>query len=448
MKDKLKISERVKSIPKIPLIIGGVFFVALVVVIVTTIALKREIAHEGAKLEGKFTNRFGATFVGSETCKRCHERTYLEWKTSLHSRMMRDVESQPMSIIGDFESPSEARTFTKEEIDYTLGSQWKQQYLKKEGDDLIVLPAQFNISTGKWKDYFPDKPANRDWFKECAGCHATGVDPEKKTFVDMGIACEACHGPGSNHVEAVPGYEIPTIINASRLTPAASAQICGSCHTRGRDKSGDYAYPASYQKHKGEASLAMHFDEVSNHSGDSEYFYPSGESRYSNQQYLDWKQSEHAKVGVVCATCHSVHGRKTGIAANVDASNLLLAIRSKTRLFEDRLCKSCHSTVQYRSVHRIHTFGSCVRCHMARVGTIGEAGDSHSHTFKFMFPQATVEAGGVDKQPNACNSCHHHENTPAEALVGFLEAAKNNDMPKPLAVHQRTEEPQRQLRKN
>ena len=430
MKDKPKISERVKSIPKIPLIIGGVFFVSLVVVIVTTIALKTEIAHEGAQLEGKYTNRFEATFVGSETCKRCHERTYLEWKTSLHSRMMRDVESEPMANIGDFESPSEARTFSKEDIVYVLGSQWKQQYLKREGDDFIVLPAQFNISTGKWKDYFSDKPAKRDWFKECAGCHATGVDP------------------GSNHVEAVPGYEIPTIINASRLTPAASAQICGSCHTRGRDKSGGYAYPASYQKHKGEASLAMHFDEVSKDGGNSEYFYPSGESKYSNQQYLDWKQSEHAKVGVVCATCHSVHGSKTGIAANVDASNLLLAIRSKTRLFEDRLCKSCHTTVQYRSVHRIHTFGSCVRCHMPRVGTIGEAGDSHSHTFRFMFPQATVEAGGVDKQPNACNSCHHHKNTPTEALVGFLEASKNNDMPKPLAVHQRTEEPQRQLRKN
>jgi hypothetical protein len=448
MKDKPKISERVKSIPKIPLIIGGVFFVALVVVIVTTIALKREIAHEGAKLEGKFTNRFGATFVGSETCKRCHERTYLEWKTSLHSRMMRDVKLEPLANIGDFETPDNARTFAKEDVDYTLGSQWRQQYLKKEGDDLIVLPAHYNASTGKWKTYFSDEPAKRVWFKECAGCHATGVDPEKKTFVEMGIACEACHGPGSNHVEAVPGFEIRTIINASRLTPAAAAQICGSCHTRGRDKTGKYAYPVQYQTHKGEGILKFYFHEANKDNGYTEYFWPSGESKYSNQQYLDWKQSEHAKVGVVCATCHSVHQSKTGITASLDASNLLLTIRSKTRLFEDRLCKSCHTTVQYRSVHRIHTFGSCVRCHMPKVASIGEAGDAHSHTFRFMFPQATVEAGGVDKQPNACNSCHHHENTPTEALVGFLEAAKKNDMPKPLAVHQRTEEPQRQLGKN
>jgi hypothetical protein len=53
-----------------------------------------------------------------------------------------------------------------------------------------------------------------------------------------------------------------------------------------------------------------------------------------------------------------------------------------------------------------------------------------------MYPQATVKAGGSDKQPNACNSCHHHKDTPTEDLVGFMEAAKKNDMPRPFSVHQ------------
>jgi hypothetical protein len=356
--------------------------------------------------------------------------------------MLRDVKIDPLANIGDFETPNDVRTFRKEEIAYTLGSQWRQQYLKKEGDDLIVLPASYHFPTDKWTSYQPDQPEKRKWWAECAGCHATGVDPEKKTFVEAGVACEACHGPGSNHVEAIPGFEIPTIISASRLNAGLSAQICGSCHTRGRDKTGKYAYPVDYQTHKGEANLRLYFKEVSRTNGDeAKYFWPSGESKYSNQQYLDWKQSEHAKVGVVCATCHSVHQSRTGITSNLDASNLLLAIRSKTRLFEDRLCKSCHTTVQYRSVHRIHTFGSCVRCHMPRVASIGEAGDAHSHTFRFMFPQATIKAGGVDKQPNACSSCHHHKDNPVETLVGFLEAAKKNDMPKPFLVHQQSPEP-------
>ncbi len=433
------------NIPKIPLIIGAIFALALGVVIVTTIALKKtELAYTEAQLEGKFKDKTGSTFIGSQTCKQCHERRYIEWSTSLHSRMMRDARQDPAVNTGDFDTPSNIRTFTKKDVDYVLGSQWKQQYLKKEGDDIIVFPVQYNVFTGEWKKYFPDEPVKRDWFKECAGCHATGVDPEKKTFVEMGIACEACHGPGSNHVEAVPGYEIPTIMQAGRLTPFQAAQICGSCHTRGRDKAtGKYAFPVDYQIHKGEGNIRLYFNEATP-NGDPEYFWPSGESRYSNQQYLDWKQSEHAKVGVVCNTCHNVHKSKTTlVSTGVGGPSLLDAIMSKTRLFEDRLCRSCHQTTQRRSVHRIHTFGSCIRCHMPRVARIGEAGDAHSHTFRFMFPQATIKAGGMEKQPNACNSCHHHKDTPTETLVGFLEAAKQNDMPRPFNVHRRSPEPQR-----
>jgi hypothetical protein len=47
----------------------------------------------------------------------------------------------------------------------------------------------------------------------------------------------------------------------------------------------------------------------------------------------------------------------------------------------------------------------------------------------------TLKAGGLEKQPNACNSCHHHKATPPETLAGFLEAARKNDMPKPFTVH-------------
>jgi hypothetical protein len=77
---------------------------------------------------------------------------------------------------------------------------------------------------------------------------------------------------------------------------------------------------------------------------------------------------------------------------------------------------------------------------MPKVARIGEAGDAHSHTFRFMFPQATIKMGGVEKQPNACNSCHRHKNTPPEDLAAFLEAAKKADMPKPFTVHQRPKE--------
>jgi hypothetical protein len=110
----------------IPLVIGLVFLIALVVVLATTVMLRKDLIHEGSiQLAGKYKDRFGATFAGSETCKKCHERIFLEWKTSLHSRMMRDVKTDPLANIGDFETSSDVRTFTKEDVAYTLGSQWQ-----------------------------------------------------------------------------------------------------------------------------------------------------------------------------------------------------------------------------------------------------------------------------------------------------------------------------------
>ncbi len=144
----------------IPMVIGLIFLIALVVVLATTVMLRKDLIHEESlQLAGKYKDRFGATFAGSETCKKCHERTYLEWRTSLHSRMLRDVKVDPLANIGDFETPNEVRTFSKEEIAYTLGSQWRQQYLKKEGDDLIVLPASYHFPTDKWTPYQADQPS-------------------------------------------------------------------------------------------------------------------------------------------------------------------------------------------------------------------------------------------------------------------------------------------------
>ncbi|MEE9556367.1 MAG: hypothetical protein V3V76_03815, partial [Candidatus Adiutricales bacterium] len=67
-----------------------------------------------------------------------------------------------------------------------------------------------------------------------------------------------------------------------------------------------------------------------------------------------------------------------------------------------------------------------------------ESGDALSHSFKFLDPRDSLEAGGVKNQPNACTNCHHHEDTPLEVLDRFLEAAKKRDMPVPFNAHRRT----------
>lgn len=86
----------------------------------------------------------GAAYVGSQSCQKCHQTIYREWRQTLHSQMIKDVKQNPNAIIGDFESPSDIRTFTKDQVVYTIGNQWKQRYITRKGDELYILPAQYN----------------------------------------------------------------------------------------------------------------------------------------------------------------------------------------------------------------------------------------------------------------------------------------------------------------
>ena len=59
---------------------------------------------------------------------------------------------------------------------------------------------------------------NQNWNSMCAECHSTRLeknyDPVSRTFAttwsEVDVSCEACHGPGSDHVawaERKPGWE-------------------------------------------------------------------------------------------------------------------------------------------------------------------------------------------------------------------------------------------------
>ena len=69
----------------------------------------------------------------------------------------------------------------------------------------------------------------------CFGCHSTGGVTGERLELDHlvpGVTCEACHGPGAEHVAALqsgkPGG--PHIFNPSQLNSWDLADFCGSCH--------------------------------------------------------------------------------------------------------------------------------------------------------------------------------------------------------------------------
>lgn len=140
-----------------PYIIIAIFVVTIVAIIITTLATKHHHVPEG-----KFKTRIDATYVGSIECKKCHERKYLEWGSTLHPNMMQNAKANPFVVRGDFDTPSKIRTFNIEDVDYTLGNLFMQAYLTKAGDDYEVLPAVYNIALNKWDVY--NDGQKKSWF--------------------------------------------------------------------------------------------------------------------------------------------------------------------------------------------------------------------------------------------------------------------------------------------
>ena len=359
------------------------------------------------------------TYVGSDTCKMCHLEHYDSWQMTLHSRMLQDAEKNQDAIIvpidektiredlaelGDkLKVPSDQVYVPKvEEIKYTIGSQWKQRYLVEKNGDYYIAPVQYNSETHRWVNYHENDWDKRPWLLKCGGCHATGVDLEKKTFVEPGVGCEACHGKGSWHA-ALPKTAVfekrQTIVNPAKLTMGVAVQICGSCHNRGKATQHEGAgWPVGYEPGK---SLEAFYKSTSYEAGDVRHVYANEFSKGHHQQYIDWQQSQHYREGVTCTSCHYVH--QLGIAPT----------RSQTVGAGSQQCFECHTILNKTTAHAIHSFANCVGCHMPRIAKSAESGDIHSHVFIALLPKDTIDNPEV---PNSCQTCHKHKDADLKEL--------------------------------
>ncbi|KKL76868.1 hypothetical protein LCGC14_2040590 [marine sediment metagenome] len=73
------------------------------------------------------------------------------------------------------------------------------------------------------------------------------------------------------------------------------------------------------------------------------------------------------------------------------------------------------------AVHSLHTFGSCVGCHMPHIAKSEESEDIHSHVFVTLLPKDTLENPEI---PNSCQSCHKHKDEDVKKLNNDLKKFK------------------------
>ena len=361
-----------------------------------------------------------AHFVGSAKCMKCHEKKYNAWSHSRHPRMIQDVEKNSSVVVADFSTLPQYANFALKDVVYTIGGKFKQRYMLKKDfngtQDYVLGNYQWNTQTGKWqhyktwhywyKDAYPHDNMQVPTSKTCDGCHFTGYMAEQKR-IELGIGCEACHGPGSNHVKDPDS----AVYRADLHDPVRQNEVCLQCHMRNRDKRlenhtmrdifGDAVdYPKGYEPGKSLAKYKMVAPfEMGHETGE---FYANGMGKHNRTQGNEYMQSMMAKHGITCINCHSPHTLQPTAEHNTG----------------NALCMKCHSfgsligphqnSLEAHTHHKADSKGSlCVECHMPKVGR--HTGKSpltvRSHMFGFVTPAQTLKYG-MPKETNACFACH------------------------------------------
>lgn len=372
-------------------------------------------------------------FVGSEACAKCHKTAYDKWLGSDHDRAM-DVATDA-TVLGDFNDVSftDPRTgfvsrfyrrdgkFLVEtegpdgrpgefEITHTFGVYPLQQYLIPfPGGRMQCLNIAWDVDGKTWyrlppyevegpEDWLHWTRAGQTWNVMCAECHSTrltkGYDPETgeyhTTWAGIDVGCEACHGPGSKHVEwaglpplarkDVPDYAL--VAPTSALDAEGMAALCAPCHSR-RFQLGD-------NRHSGGETLDLMIPQLLS----AGMYHADGQIREEVYVYGSFLQSRMFDRGVKCSDCHDVHSLKRHKEGN-------------------ELCTQCHRAEVYDSpTHHFHkrevdgrpSDGHlCVKCHMPETVYMG-IDQRADHSIRVPRPDLSLSLG----TPNACSSkgCH------------------------------------------
>jgi cytochrome c553 len=205
-------------------------------------------AAKAKKTDKKVPETEAAAFVGSASCQACHPLEFDSRAKSLAVKMVLTKEEGLLK--GAFEkwesdgkNPGPAkgnitgRAVKLDDVEYVIGTRWKQRYMVKNEVDggHQFLNKQYNTISGQWENY----GNKNDWATTCATCHTTGFkvlnyDPAnpkatKVSYTERGIGCEACHGPGSKHIQSKSAKDI---WNPAKQPKDAQTAACGYCHIR------------------------------------------------------------------------------------------------------------------------------------------------------------------------------------------------------------------------
>jgi len=388
-------------------------------------------------------------FGGSASCAECHERAFEEWRQSHHANAQRMLVSEldrqafdPTRAIRHGIQRDSAEVCDGRYVLNTMGSDGKKedfepigvigvdplwQYLiPEEGGRLQVTELAFDPDKKDWFNVYEDEDRQyhewghwtgrgMNWNSMCATCHTTAYrknyDPDhdayRSIYVELGVGCEQCHGPMRDHNDWQTAHRDqagdPTLKPFDRETYFS---ICGSCHARRADLTGEF--------HAGE-SFVEHYDLFLPDTSD--VYYPDGQVHEEDFEFAAFNLSYMGAWGVRCMDCHMWH---TGKVTRTD----------------NRLCLRCHERGITTKIpideveHSHHPKGEagsgflCTDCHMPQTVYMARHW-RHDHGMTIPDPLLTKEHG----IPNACTRCHEKEGL--DWLIDYVQQWYGKRMERP-----------------
>ncbi|MBN9691638.1 MAG: C cytochrome precursor [Verrucomicrobia bacterium] len=420
-----------------------------------------------------------AGYVGSHRCLECHEDEHASWHRSYHRTMTQPA--TPDTVLGSFDGSTincnglayrvfqEGGKFwaempdpdvmmyviqggkklsldeiprVKRPVVMTTGSHHYQTYWvtsSRYPGLLQTLPLVYLKEDQRWiprdvafmRGPTDTEPLVTQWNHHCIRCHSTGGNPgldaqgKLRTRVgELGIACEACHGPGERHVDkhrlvgkpvarATDRGPDPTIVNPAKLDSVRSTQVCGQCHgvfnvkeefALESARKGPLFQPGEdlfrtrhYLLHPNLNGATNRQAELERNRGFfAERWWDDGTILAGGREYSGLLASAcHTRGKMTCLSCHSMH--------DSDPADQL-----SRRGGTPAACTQCHSEPQYTTELNRHTFhapnssgSNCLNCHMPHTTyALFNAIRSHQIT------SPRVEPSRTHGTPNACNLCH------------------------------------------
>lgn len=346
-----------------------------------------------------------AEFIGSAACANCHQETYDTFSQSGHAYALTPiVDGEAPAFLSTVAQRTPPEGLAWSDIAYVVGGfNWKALFVKTDGSLVTGEAAQFNLDNNQLEagnEYVAYHAGEEKPF-DCGTCHTTGYNGREETagmpnmvgtFFEPGVQCEACHGPGSLHVNNPRSFA---------LKVSRDNQECRACHM-----SGELVTAAGFIQHTG-------------------------------HEYGDLFPGKHRLID--CVDCHNPH-------------TAVVSPREDHVPFLEATCAGCHfQQAQVEKVHvRIRV--DCADCHMPKL-IQNAIGAPESFMADMMTHQVVINAEQMDQfaadgtilpqigLDYACRQCHNDElgigpNLSDNALMA---AAQGYHEPEP--VIEATEEP-------